>query len=204
MCNLSDRFLTQKSGSDTGLNFECIKCGACCRHENLIVTLTGRDIANLSKSLGLSSKDLLRAFDFYILQNDESPPIGLRNIPSLKTEGGMAYIALKKLDEGDCIFLKDNLCMVHSFRPSACKSFPFIFEKQDDGLAWGLSALREICPGLGNGPAVIIGEVEELGISVREDLEIYQEFADDWNNNQDYPTATSLLEKILQDPRFFT
>jgi Fe-S-cluster containining protein len=169
----------------------------------LIVTVTGRDLAKLSQSLGLSAKELLRAVDFYILQKDESPPIGLRNIPSVRTERGLTYIALKKSSEGDCIFLKDNLCMIHTFRPSACESFPFIFDTHIDGVAWGLSSLKEICPGLGDGPEVLIGVLRELGISVIEGLKIYQEFVEDWNNNQEIPTALSLLETILQDSRFF-
>lgn len=201
--NLSNKFLTQNPDSGTGLNFECIKCGACCRHENLIVTLTGRDLARLSQSLGLSSKELLRAIDFYILQKDESPPIGLRNIPSVRTERGMTFIALKKMEEGNCIFLKDNLCMIHSFRPSACESFPFVFDRQIEDIAWGLSSLKEICPGLGSGPEIQTSEIEDIGLSAVEDLEIYQEFVKDWNNNQENPSASSLLEAILQDPRFF-
>jgi Fe-S-cluster containining protein len=147
---LSKKFLTQKSDSGVGIHFECIKCGACCRHENMIVTLTGRDLVKLSQNMGLSSKDLLRAVDFYILRKDEQVPIGLRNVPSILTERGMAYIALKKIDEGSCIFLKDDLCMIHTYRPAACRAFPFVFEMDNDGIAWGLSALKDICPGLGN------------------------------------------------------
>jgi Fe-S-cluster containining protein len=170
----------------------------------MIVTLTGRDLVKLSQNMGLSSKDLLRAVDFYILRKDEQVPIGLRNVPSILTERGMAYIALKKIDEGSCIFLKDDLCMIHTYRPAACRAFPFVFEMDNDGIAWGLSALKDICPGLGNGSEVKAREIEELGFSVIEDLEIYKEFAEEWNQNQEQPTALSLLEMILQDSRFFT
>jgi Fe-S-cluster containining protein len=168
----------------------------------MIVTLTGRGLTVLSQNLGLSSKDLLRAVDFYILRKDEQAPIGLRNLPSILTERGMAYIALKKMDEGSCIFLKDNLCMIHSYRPAVCRSFPFVFEMDDEGILWGLSALKDICPGLGNGSEVTVRELEELGISVMEDLEIYKEFVEEWNHDQEHPTTMSLLEMILQDSRF--
>ena len=204
MESLSNKFLTQKSNSGIGVHFECTKCGACCRHENMIVTLTGRDLAKLSQALGLSSKDFLRAVDFYILKEDAQVPIGLRNIPSVLTERGMAYIALKKLDDGSCIFLKDDLCMIHSFRPAVCKAFPFIFEMDKEGIAWGLSALKDICPGLRTGSEVKASAIEELGISVTEDLEIYKEFVEEWNNKQEQPTALSILETILKDSRFFT
>jgi Fe-S-cluster containining protein len=201
--NLSNRFLTHQSDSGTGVFFECTKCGACCRHENIIITLTGSDLAKLSQSLALSSNELLRAIDFYILNEDEEPPIGLRNIPCVKTERGMAYLALKKLGNGDCIFLKDNLCMIHSFRPSACRSFPFVFEMHDDGILWGLSALKDICPGIGTGSEVSFEELKELGLTVIESIQIFREFTEEWNRNEEHPTTLLLLKTILSDPRFF-
>jgi Fe-S-cluster containining protein len=200
---LSNKFLTQQSDSGNGVFFECIKCGACCRHENILVTVTGRDLAKISMSLGLSSNELLHALDFYILSKNEQPPIGLENIPRVKTERGMAYIALKKLEEGACIFLKDNLCMIHSFRPSACRSFPFVFKMDENTIRWGFSALKNICPGIGTGSEVQTIELLELGLTVIEDLQIYHEFAEDWNHNQKNPTTSSLLDAILEDPRFF-
>ena len=115
----------------------------------------------------------------------------------------MSYIALKKLENGDCIFLKDNLCMIHSSRPSVCESFPFVFNTHDEVITWGLSALADICPGLGNGSEVLLNALEELGISVIEDLEIYREFVDEWNRIQENPSALTLLDTILKEPRFF-
>ena len=50
----------------------------------------------------------------------------------MKTEQGTAYVALKKLDDGSCVFLDNNLCLIHPIRPAVCASFPFVFRRDDD------------------------------------------------------------------------
>ncbi|MHA1933805.1 MAG: YkgJ family cysteine cluster protein [Candidatus Thorarchaeota archaeon] len=185
----------------TGIKFECIQCGACCRQNELLVTLTARDAYSLASALGLTAENLLRAVDFYILKEDDESPVGLQQIPQVKTEKGPAYLALRKLEDGSCIFLKDDLCMVHVVRPSVCRSFPFVFRRKSGELTWGLSALKEICPGLGTGKDITKTELIELGGIVLEDLEIYSEFADDWNSADDNLTALGLIEAILSDTR---
>lgn len=186
---------------DIPIQFECLKCGACCREESLLVTVTGRDITRIALGLGLSSADVIKAFDFYLVSGNAAPE-GLRDIPPVNTEHGPAYVALKKLETGDCVFLKDNLCMIHTIRPSVCKSFPFVFWDKGEEKTWGLSAKKEICPGLGEGPEVDISDLRELAIVVLEDLEIYKEFAEEWNTTQKEPTATKLVDTILADLRF--
>jgi Fe-S-cluster containining protein len=184
-------------------HFECTKCGACCRDESLLVTVTGSDIVRIAYALGLKSNDMLKAVDFYILSAGLPTPIGLEQIPSVKTEMGPAYIALKKMENGDCIFLKDDLCMIHPARPVVCRSFPFTFIDSDGRWSWGLSAKREICPGLGTGPLVSINEIEELAETILPEMQIYKEFTDEWNTNQKSPTAAKILEMIFEDPRFY-
>ena len=146
---------------DDQIQFECTKCGACCREDSLLVTVTGRDIARISQGLGLDSNEVIRALDFYLVSGEDTPE-GLRDIPPVNTEHGLAYVALKKLENGDCVFLKDNLCMIHAIRPGVCMSFPFVFWDEGDENTWGLSAKKEICPGLGEGPVVDVSELREL------------------------------------------
>jgi Fe-S-cluster containining protein len=183
------------------IRFECTKCGACCREPSLLVTVTGRDIARISTGLGLPAHEVLRALDFYIMREDEVPE-GLRDIPSVATEQGPAYMALKKLENGDCVFLKDDLCMIHPIRPMVCMSFPFVFKDTDNELKWGLSAMKEICPGLGTGPEVEISDLRELAAAILEDLRLYREFAEEWNLESEGRTAKNLIEMILSDLRF--
>ena len=185
---------------DEPILFECIKCGACCREETLLVTVTGSDLARISSVLGLDSNELIRAVDFY-LESVITSHDGLRDFPALNTEKGPAYVTLKKMENGDCVFLKDDLCMIHTIRPVVCMSFPFVFQDAGDHRKWGLSAMKHICPGLGSGPEVIGSELIELADTVLEDLVLFREFAEDWNANKE-PTALKLIEAILKDPRF--
>ncbi len=195
----------ESSGEKNSLpHFECTKCGACCRDESLLVTVTGSDIVRIASVLGLSSDNMLKALDFYVLSKGLPIPVGLERISSVKTEKGSAFIALKKMDNGDCIFLKDNLCMIHPVRPAVCKSFPFTFTESSGNLSWGLSAKKEICPGLGTGTQVSEIEIEELAGAILPEMLIYKEFTDEWNSNQRSPNVVELLKSIINDIRFYT
>ena len=186
---------------DDRIQFECTKCGACCREDALLVTVTGRDIARISMGLGLESSDAVKAFDFYLMSGSESPE-GLQDTPAVNTEQGPAYVALKKLENGDCIFLKDNLCMIHTIRPGVCISFPFVFWDGGDEKTWGFSAMKEICPGLGSGPEVELSYLRELAEAVLEDIALFNDFVEEWNQNEENPTAERLVAAILSDKRF--
>lgn len=183
------------------IRFECTRCGACCREESLLVTVTGRDIYRISMGLDLSPNEVIRALDFYLIEGDESPE-GLRDIPAINTEKGPSYIALKKLENGDCLFLKDNLCMIHVIRPMVCMSFPFTFLEDGRNKTWGLSAKKSICPGLGSGPPVENTELRDMADAVLEDLAIYREFVAEWNKHEKKPTAKTIVKRILSDSRF--
>ncbi len=183
------------------IRFECTRCGACCREESLLVTLTGRDLYRISMGLNLSPSEVIRALDFYLIEDDESPE-GLRDTPAINTEKGPAYIALKKLENGDCIFLKDNLCMIHIIRPMVCMSFPFTFLEDGHNKTWGLSAKKSICPGLGSGPPVGNNKLHDIANAVLEDHAIYREFVAEWNKREKKPTANAIVKRILSDSRF--
>ncbi len=183
--------------------FECTKCGACCRDEFLLVTVTSSDIVKIAAVLGLGPNEMLKALDFYVVSNDQPAPVGLEKFPSVATEGGLAFIALKKMENGECVFLKENLCMIHPVRPTVCRSFPFVFNESDGQRTWGLSAKKKICPGLGTGPQVTEAEIKEIADSILPDIQKYREFVKEWNDSQISPSALNLLEKILSDTRFY-
>jgi len=185
-------------------HFECTKCGACCRDESLLVTVTGSDIVKIAAVLGIGPNDILKALDFYIVTDGVQIPVGLEKISSVATEHGLAFMALKKMENGDCVFLKDNLCMIHPVRPLVCRSFPFVFNDSNGQRSWGLSAKKEICPGLGIGPQVSEPEIEELADRILPGMQIYKEFAEEWNEGQTSPTVLELLIKILSDSRFYS
>jgi Fe-S-cluster containining protein len=181
--------------------FECTKCGACCREDSILITVTANDIAKISRALELSPDETLRALDFYIVARNKSTPRGLQGIPAPLTEKGPAFIALKKMKNGDCIFLKDDLCMIHAIRPLACKSFPFTFSRHGDEQFWGLSAAKHICPGLGTGPSVQTTDLLELSNEVHTSLQEYSRFVKKWNKRPK-PTSMDLIRAIISESAF--
>jgi Fe-S-cluster containining protein len=168
----------------------------------MLVTLTGRDLVKIAVTLGLNADHMLRTIDFYIQVEGDLVPEGLKHIPQTRTEEGYAIIALKKNEVGACIFLEDDKCMIHAIRPGACASFPFVYERVTDGIDWGLSAKKEICPGIGKGPIVNEEELLETATSVLEELEIYREFTSEWNDTNPPHTAEKLIARIISDIRF--
>ena len=185
-------------------HFECTKCGACCRDEYLLVTVTGSDIVKIGAVLGLGPNEILKALDFHIVSDGMTTPVGLERMSSVATERGLAFMALKKMDNDDCIFLKEDLCMIHPVRPLVCKSFPFSFDESNGQRTWGLSAKKEICPGLGIGPQISETEIDEIAETILPDMQKYREFTEDWNANQDSPTVLDLLKAIFADPQFYS
>jgi Fe-S-cluster containining protein len=192
---------SNESTDDILPQFECSKCGACCREDSMLITVTGSDIARISRALELSPEETLRALDFYIDDQKRPVPLGLQGIPTPLTERGPAIIALKKMENGDCIFLKDDLCMVHAIRPIVCRSFPFTFREHANEQFWGLSAAKHICPGLGTGPRVLVADLQELSSEVLASLHVYGEFIDEWNRTLT-GTSLDLIRTILSDSRF--
>ncbi len=170
----------------------------------MIVTVNGRDIARIAASLNLSAEEILRALDFYVLEDGMQLPEGLKHIPQVKTEQGFAIVAIRKSEDNSCVFLNEEmLCMIHPVRPSTCISFPFFFENSTNGLKWGLSALRRICPGIGVGAKVKQSFLSETGLMVLEDLEIFSQFVKEWNESTEEPKTLDFIKQILSDVRFF-
>ncbi|MBD3406350.1 MAG: hypothetical protein GF411_09590 [Candidatus Lokiarchaeota archaeon] len=193
----------EKQIETVDLQFECIMCGKCCKVSNLIITVTGTDIVNIAKGLDFGPDEILRALDFYVIKDDRKSPEGMRDFPLVLTEKGPAYVALKKMNDGSCIFLKDKKCMIHPIRPAVCASFPFTFQKKNRELIWGLNAIKDICPGIGKGEYVKKSYLESIGTVVLENLSIYTCFVEDWNRSTANHTAKSFIKAILESPMFY-
>lgn len=185
------------------LRFECQHCGACCRQPNLIVTVTGKDILRIATALGLNASETINALDFYLIDNETSFPEGMRDIPPIMTEKGLAYVAIRKMEDGACIFLDDNKCMIYPVRPAVCRTFPFTFQMKDDGLRWGISALSHICPGLGKGEYIDKSDLQELGRETINELSYYVEFVEKWNSTVTLPTVEKYLQALFESIRQF-
>ncbi|HLK20050.1 MAG TPA: YkgJ family cysteine cluster protein [Bryobacteraceae bacterium] len=97
----SDRRL-RVFGEEIQAQIDCTECANCCR-----VTETGiteRDIAKLSKFIGVSHNEFMR--DYTMQASD-------------------GELILKR-DSNGCVFLKGNLCSVYEGRPHNCQNFPHL------------------------------------------------------------------------------
>ena len=82
--------------------FVCTCCGNCCRGEGYVY-VTKSDIARLAEGLEITEQEFLKAYC---------------------DRHNRRYV-LKNHANNDCIFLHDNKCRVHAFKPTQCERWPF-------------------------------------------------------------------------------
>lgn len=95
------------------INFECTKCGECCKGftSEYSVMLYPRDVEKLSKYFNITEPEFLRRFTVSKKSNIGENSINFRNI---------------KYKNGICIFLDaENKCTVHEIKPVQCERTPF-------------------------------------------------------------------------------
>jgi hypothetical protein len=129
-----------------GLNFECARCGDCCRGEPGFVWLRSADTRRIAEHLGISEKDFLVKY-----ARTFSKRISLRELPN-----------------GDCIFWEKK-CLIYEARPPQCRSFPFWYDNTGSQKDW--QELARQCPGANSGARLPVwrmgtegafGEIEDL------------------------------------------
>lgn len=94
-----------------GIEFECVKCGACCKWEG-VVLITSEDIDGLARGLSISNDKFLKEYT-----REHGKNTVLKNLP----------------DSTSCIFLKDNRCSVWDTKPKQCSDFPKEYDKRCPG-----------------------------------------------------------------------
>lgn len=115
-------------------SIDCTQCGNCCRE--LKPLITSREIKLLSNFIHIP-KDKFK--EDYIECN----------------EGGNF-----KIKGTPCPFLKDNKCMVYEYRPSACKSFPYLHKRGFTARLIDVIQNYAICP-------IVFNVYEQLKIELR-------------------------------------
>ena len=140
--------MDEKKFYENGLNFECQRCSACCRHEPGYVFLSRNDLDKMSVELNLSEKLFLEKY--------------CRTIDL----GGIKRISLIEKANFDCIFWSENGCEVYKARPVQCRTYPFWITYLEDEESW--NDLAADCPGIGKGDIVTKEEIEKR-IAERQD-----------------------------------
>ena len=117
-----------------GLNFSCLRCSACCRHESGYVFLSLKDTSRLEAALGIDHGEFIKTY--------------CRWIPSANGK----KLSLKETENYDCIFWtlrEEGGCAVYNDRPLQCRAFPFWESILGSPGAWK-TASRD-CPGMNQG-----------------------------------------------------
>ena len=107
-----------------GLTWSCINCGRCCR-----------DTEGWERRVLLLEKDITRL--------EEAGEQGFYE----QTDEGK-FVAVMKKEDGRCVFLGENGCMVYEDRALLCRMYPFYVERQGDVYVVGVDTG---CPGVGGG-----------------------------------------------------
>jgi Fe-S-cluster containining protein len=167
------------------LNFSCQSCGNCCRFFS--VNITHLDIKRI-----LENRPDLKATDFV----DFKASIDKNDNEAFISTAGKKELVLKKKNKesNECIFLENNKCSIHSFKPLVCKVWPFSLEKGN--ITWikeHLSFIRNTCK-----HKMIEGsnDSESLKILIKEhykERKIFSKLIEIWNkekqkeiNKEDY------------------
>lgn len=104
------------------VSFECSCCSKCCRHVKNSIPLESLDVFRLAQFLTpqrcLSIDEVLTRYA-EILLIDEC--------------GYFTYCLKTTGSDDSCIFLKENRCSIHTVKPRACRTYPFLAEPTASG-----------------------------------------------------------------------
>ena len=116
-----------------GLKFGCTGCGKCCTGGPGYVWINEEEIIEMAAALNMSVKDFEAKYT-RIVDGD---------------------ISLKEtVPNYDCIFLRDEKCLVYNARPRQCRTFPFWEENLESKAAWKEAGSR--CEGIDHPDAPVI------------------------------------------------
>ena len=123
------------------IRFECNRCGLCCGDTNYRV----RTIALLkseAQQISVVTKREIREF-----------------AQEMRGMQPYAYL-MRKNEDGNCVFIKENRCTIYRIRPLVCEFYPFELLTDDKGLYVFRSS--DECPNLGKGKILDRSHFERL------------------------------------------
>jgi Fe-S-cluster containining protein len=141
-----------------GLNFSCIRCSSCCRHESGFVFLSEKDLLSLERALSLLRPQFIALYCRWV------------------RSGSLQLLSLKEKSNYDCIFWKDA-CSVYHARPLQCRSFPFWESILSSSDTWEAATLS--CPGIGSGRHYSVAEIDAW-IKKQDDAILIEKVVSHW------------------------
>jgi Fe-S-cluster containining protein len=129
--------------------FECTKCGLCCRDTE---KKTRHILLLASEAEEISKKTDQKFGDF-------CEPIF----------GKEPYVYEMKKTQGKCVFLKDNQCTIYQTRPLICRFYPFELKFSANENRYIFNATLE-CVGIGKGKTLCKEDFEKLFLLAQQRL----------------------------------
>ena len=176
--------------------FHCLQCGVCCTR--YWIPLSHLDLFRLEfyGDIDVYFAAVLR--NIFIYRSSKRYPI-------IKFKGHEYYLSLKNF-HGRCIFLSNSdKCLVHGFKPLACRFYPFKYTVYNNSIHIEVeeSAVRE-CPGLIlNGKPISTLIKKQLLSLARQrimELKLYSKAVLEWNKefSSKYNSMNKLIEFLLE------
>jgi hypothetical protein len=122
-----------------GLKFECTGCGQCCKIADGYVRIHSSELMEISNFLDIPEEEFVQR---YVLSGEND------------------QYDLKSHEDGSCIFLEQNRCMIYDVRPEQCRTFPFWNENLKSAYRW--KSLKEFCEGIDRGPVYSFQQIQQV------------------------------------------
>ncbi|MFH1403065.1 MAG: YkgJ family cysteine cluster protein [Candidatus Altiarchaeota archaeon] len=162
-----------------------MKCvNECCMYD---VPLSITDTARIAGGTGLHPREFVRK-------------VSVNEAESLFTEirSGREYyyLFLRKNDEGYCVFHEEGKCVIHGFKPSICRLYPFTMNGRDISVRRNTICGREWnVKGIGRaGLASITNDF----VTYANEFRTHDEMARGWNNG-DAGSLEEFLDKVIME-----
>jgi len=96
------------------LKFKCDQCASCCRNWKGLILISLHEINNIAEKLNLTLEELFKDFIHF---EETKYKYNDREID-------LTYFGINQINN-QCVFLNDNKCIIHEFKPFLCKIYPF-------------------------------------------------------------------------------
>jgi len=109
-----------------GLRFSCTSCGKCCCGSPGYVWVEEKEIYEIAAFLHISKEECMRTY--------------------IRQKGNRLALLEDQAHNYECVFLKDNKCLIYPVRPKQCQTFPWWKENLLSEAHWKEAA--RFCPGI--------------------------------------------------------
>jgi Fe-S-cluster containining protein len=177
--------------------FNCKRSGKCCTHPNIVVTLTHEDIWVLYQR-AQDIEELKKVLQFLITESNHSEEQMV--LSGIKTTSGIGNFILRKNNDKKCVFYENETssCQIHTFRPAACRNFPFSFAQDNEKtlVSW-VKGAQSFCPGIGSGIEYKMEELENIGRNSIAVIKEYNNIAKEISKEDEITPHEALLTLLM-------